>query len=102
MFIKVLLILAICFCTIHSYKLLKGKDIPNNYEIGMITRMEFVGNDKIYFSTRDDVFGLMNASTGALLSVIEIEDDENILEQRGSQFLIIEKNRDINLLVPRD
>jgi hypothetical protein len=102
MHIKLLLVLAICFSAIHSYKLLKGKDIPSNYEIGMISRMEYVGNDKIYFATRDDVFGLMNATTGALLSVFELEDDENILEQRGSQFLIIEKNRDINLLVPKD
>lgn len=68
----------------------------------MINYLEYIGNDKIYFKTNVDVFGLMNASSGALTTVFELEDDQKILEHRGSQFIVIEKNQDINLLVPRD
>ena len=63
--------------------------------------MEYLGDDKLYFKSTDDVMGIINASTGALITVFELEDDENILEHRGSQFVIIEKNRDMNLLIPK-
>lgn len=100
MIIKALLILGLCFHTIDSYKLLRGAAIPQNYGIGLINHLEYLGDDKIYFKSAEDVMGFMNASTGALTTVFELEDDENILEHRGSRFVIIEKNRDMNLLVP--
>ena len=61
------------------YKLFKGNTIPKDYAIGILKYIEYIGSNRLFFTTEEDVLGLMDAKTGALILVYELEDDERIV-----------------------
>jgi hypothetical protein len=81
--IPTIILLGFCLSLVLTFRTLKGKDIPADYAIGNFMFIMSIDSDRIYFSTFDDMLGFIDAKTGLLLTMYELEEGEHIISYRG-------------------
>lgn len=95
-----LLLLALLLSLATSFTVLKGDNIPKNYEIGKFDYIDFGSDGRIFFKTRNDTMGFLNARNGKLLVVYELDEGETIMDYKGNGEMIIVYKKTANMFIP--